>query len=44
MQADFIEQFQEKNSSFPNGVDLFLIDTAHRLMGLPRTVHIEVIP
>jgi alpha-D-ribose 1-methylphosphonate 5-triphosphate synthase subunit PhnH len=43
MQADFIEQFQEKNSSFPNGVDLFLIDTAHRIVGLPRTVHIEVI-
>ena len=44
MQADFIEHFQEKNSSFPNGVDLFLIDMAHRIVGLPRTVHIEVIP
>jgi alpha-D-ribose 1-methylphosphonate 5-triphosphate synthase subunit PhnH len=43
MQADFIEHFQEKNSSFPNGVDLFLIDMAHRLVGLPRTVHVEVI-
>jgi alpha-D-ribose 1-methylphosphonate 5-triphosphate synthase subunit PhnH len=43
MQADFIEHFQEKNSSFPNGVDLFLIDMANRIVGLPRTVHIEVI-
>jgi alpha-D-ribose 1-methylphosphonate 5-triphosphate synthase subunit PhnH len=43
VQADFIEHFQEKNSSFPNGVDLFLIDMANRIVGLPRTVHIEVI-
>ncbi len=42
LQADFIKHFQEKNSSFPSGVDLLLIDKACRIVGLPRTVQIEV--
>lgn len=37
-----IDCFLEKNREFPLGVDLFLVDPTNRIMGLPRTVKIEV--
>jgi alpha-D-ribose 1-methylphosphonate 5-triphosphate synthase subunit PhnH len=40
---DFISALQEKNSSFPMGIDLFFVGTDNTLLGLPRTTRIEVI-
>lgn len=40
---DFIDHFKQKNSEYPLGIDIFLIDDEMRVMGLPRTVNIEVI-
>jgi alpha-D-ribose 1-methylphosphonate 5-triphosphate synthase subunit PhnH len=39
----FIEKMQEKNENFPMGVDLFFISWNNRILGLPRTTHIEVV-
>jgi alpha-D-ribose 1-methylphosphonate 5-triphosphate synthase subunit PhnH len=39
----FIAALQEKNSSFPMGIDLFFVGKDNRLFGLPRTTRIEVI-
>lgn len=38
----FLDTLAEKNSSFPMGVDLFLISSKGELLGLPRTTHVEV--
>jgi alpha-D-ribose 1-methylphosphonate 5-triphosphate synthase subunit PhnH len=40
--TQFFELLQERNSSFPMGVDLLLIDPDLCLLGLPRTTRIEV--
>ena len=39
----FISVLQEKNSSFPMGIDLFFIGDDNTLLGLPRTTRIEVL-
>ncbi len=40
--GQFFELLQERNSSFPMGVDLLLVGPDQRLLGLPRTTTIEV--
>lgn len=39
----FIEQLMIKNSNFPQGVDVFLIEGNKTLTGLPRTTNIKVV-
>jgi len=41
--SDLIIFFTEKNSEYPIGLDLFFVDSKNRILGLPRTVNIEVI-
>lgn len=40
---DVIDSFIHKNSEYPMGVDLLLVDSMNRIIGLPRTVKIEAI-
>lgn len=42
--ADFISALQGVNSNFPIGLDLFFIDCQNRILGIPRTTSIEVLP
>lgn len=44
VEPGFIDQLQSKNDSFPMGVDLFFLSDSGKLLGLPRTTAIEVIP
>lgn len=41
--SSFLARLQQKNATFPLGVDLFFIDTNNRLTALPRTTQIEEI-
>jgi alpha-D-ribose 1-methylphosphonate 5-triphosphate synthase subunit PhnH len=40
---DFIKVFNEKNSSYPMGVELFFINNLGEIMALSRTTKVEVI-
>ncbi len=43
LSVEFIDQFKLKNGEYPIGVDIFLIDEKLRVIGLPRTLSIEVV-
>ncbi|WP_448587978.1 phosphonate C-P lyase system protein PhnH [Thermocrinis sp.] len=43
VEKDLLETLKEINSNFPVGIDCFFIDKEGKLMGIPRSVSLEVL-